>query len=194
MRQRVIYLVRHGHAAYADTEPKDWDGYLTEVGQQQAQLTAQRLSQLPITAIHHSNAGRAVETAQILAAAFPHIPLQPTPLLRECIPSIPMRGWFTEIPPERLQESKTQVEQAFAQFFQPPDDHDESEHHDVLVCHGNIICYFICRTLQVSVDAWNNTLIHNCGISEVRVNDKGNLRLISHNDTGHLPHEMRTFL
>lgn len=191
MGKRIIYLVRHGHAAYADTEPKDRDGYLTEVGQQQAHLTAQRLSRLPIAAIHHSDVTRATETAKILATPFPDVPLQPTPLLRECVPCLPTRGWFTQISSERLQANKIQVERAFSQFFLPT---EASEQHDILICHGNIIRYFVCRALQAPSEAWDNTTIYNCGISEVLIKDTGEMRLISHNDTGHLPYELRTFL
>jgi serine/threonine-protein phosphatase PGAM5 len=191
MEQRIIYLIRHGHAAYADTEPKDQDGYLTEIGQQQAHLTAQRLLQLPITSIHYSDVGRVIETAEILAALLPHVTLQSTSLLRECVPCLPIRGWRTEISPERLQENKIRVEQAFSQFFQPA---EEPEQHDILICHGNLIRYFVCRALQVSPEAWDNTTIYNCGISEVLVKTTGEMRLISHNDTGHLPYTMRTFL
>lgn len=193
MGKRILYLVRHGHAAYADTVPKDQDGYLTEIGQQQAQLTAQRLAQLPISAIHHSNTGRAIETAKVLAALLPGVSLHANPLLRECVPCLPTRGWFREIPPERLQESQAQVEQAFSQFFQPSLV-EAREQHDILVCHGNIIRYLVCRALQVAPEAWDNTVIYNCGISEVMIQEDGGMRLISHNDTGHLPYSMRTFL
>jgi serine/threonine-protein phosphatase PGAM5 len=193
MGQRIIYLIRHGHAAYADTEPKDRHGYLTEIGQQQAHLTAQRLAKLPIAAIHHSDLGRSLETARILAAPFPDLTPQPTPLLRECVPCLPTRGWFREISPERLQESKIQVDQALTQFFRATET-EATEQHDVLVCHGNIIRYLVCCVLQVSPEAWDNTTMYNCGISEVLIKETGEMRLISHNDTGHLPHAMRTFL
>lgn len=193
MGQRIIHLVRHGFAAYANTEPKDWDGYLTELGHQQAHLTAKRLAQLPISAIYHSTAGRASETAKILATPFPDIPLHPTPLLRECTPCLPTREFSIDITPEQLQNYKAQAEQAFSQFFQPTDA-DTSKRHDLLVCHGNIICYFVCRALQVPPESWGNTTIYNCGISEVLIQETGEMWLVSHNDTGHLPYELRTFL
>lgn len=193
MGRKVIYLVRHGQAAYAETTPKDVQGYLTDLGRQQALLAAKRLSQLPITTIYHSDLQRATETAELIATQFPHIPMHSTALLRECIPCLPMRAmtWAANIPPEKIQGNRQRLDHAFTQYFQAIEDVDQ---HDILVCHGNMLRYLICRALQVAPEAWLNADIHNCGISEVSVETNGKIMLISHNDTGHLPYSMRTFL
>lgn len=192
MGRKIIYLMRHGQAAYAATKPKDVHGYLTDLGRQQAQLAAKRLSQLPISAIYHSDLKRATETAEFIATQLPHVPLHSTALLRECIPCVPIRpiAWAVNIPPEKIQENQQRLEYIFARYFTVTGD---DERHDVLVCHGNILRYLICRALQVSPQAWINADIHNCGISEVSI-ETGRIMLISHNDTGHLPYAMRTFL
>lgn len=193
MGRRTLYLIRHGQAAYAQTDPKDVDGYLTEVGQQQALLTAERLAELPITAIYHSDLERATQTAQLIASKIPDAVLQPTSLLRECIPCLPRRAtaWMKQLSPEKIKQHQHWVETAFARYFTKA---EEGDRHDILVCHGNILRYLICRALRVPPDAWSYADIHNCGISEVAVNQQGETILISHNDTGHLPYSMRTFL
>lgn len=193
MGRRIIYLIRHGQAAYAETTPKDMHGYLTDLGQQQALLTAQRLSQLPIATIHHSDLKRAAQTAKLIASKLPDVALQSTPLLRECIPCLPKRAatWMMNFSPETLREGQHWVEQVFAQYFTKC---EQGDRHDVLVCHGNILRYLICRALQVAPEVWNHADIHNCGISEVAIDRHGEMLLVSHNDTGHLPYSMRTFL
>lgn len=65
-------------------------------------------------------------------------------------------------------------------------DADEVQ-RDVLVCHGNLIRYFVCRILQVSLDAWVNMDTLNCGVSTIQIQPNGNCKLIAFNDTGHLP-------
>lgn len=193
MGRRIIYLVRHGQAAYAETEPKDVHGYLTDLGRQQAHLAAKRLAQLPITAIYHSDLKRAAETAKLIGEQLPHVPLHATALLRECIPCIPARPMAraASLSPAKLQESQQRVEQVFAYYFTAA---KNEEAYDILVCHGNILRYLICRALQVPPQNWINADIHNCGISEVLIETDGRTMLISHNDTGHLPYTMRTFL
>jgi serine/threonine-protein phosphatase PGAM5 len=193
MGRKIIYLVRHGQAAYAETEPKDVHGYLTELGRQQAHLAAKRLAQLPITAIHHSDLKRASETAELIAKQLPHVPLHATALLRECIPCAPARPttWAANVSPAKMQENQQRLEYIFTRYF-AAEEHKEA--YDVLVCHGNILRYLICRALQVPPQAWINADIHNCGISEVLIETDGRTMLISHNDTGHLPYTMRTFL
>lgn len=196
MGKKILYLVRHGQAAYTDSAanlPKDMHGYLTDLGQEQARLTAQRLAQLPITTIYHSDLQRATQTATAIAAELPHVSLCSTPLLRECIPCLPSRPITRKIDfdPEVIAENQNRVEQVFTQYFAQSE--ADSDQHEALVCHGNIIRYLICRSLQVEPQAWINADTHNCGISEVSVENNKTL-LVSYNDTGHLPYSMRTFL
>jgi serine/threonine-protein phosphatase PGAM5 len=194
---RRIYLVRHGQAAYANTEPKDMHGYLTELGQQQALLTAERLSQLPISTIHHSDLQRACQTAELIGSKLPNAVLQSSPLLREGIPCLPVRpaAWMTDVAPEIIAEHERRVEKVFECYFNEfLTDSANLEHHEIIVCHGNLIRYLVCRAMQISPEYWGNLDNHNCGISEILVREDAQTILVSHNDTGHLPYSMRTFL
>jgi probable phosphoglycerate mutase len=60
---RFLYLVRHGDA--------DDDGALTQAGQQQAAAAAERLRHIRFSAIRHSPAERAEETAELIAENLP---------------------------------------------------------------------------------------------------------------------------
>ncbi len=169
------------------------DGGLTPTGVKQAELTAQRLQPLPIDAIHVSTMRRAVETATLIAAAHPTLTTSADRDLWECIPHVPphYREWTKQYPASLLQREQAQASRAFDRYFQAALGADER--HELIVCHGNLIRYFICRALQVTPDAWVNMNTHNGGLSIVQVQPDGECKLIAFNDTGHLPTTLLTF-
>jgi serine/threonine-protein phosphatase PGAM5 len=195
---RTLYLVRHGqyhqleYSAEEDltmAQVNQLDGGLTPAGVEQAQLTAQRLSGLPITAIHCSTLPRAIETAEILAQEFPGVPVCGSRMLWECVPSVPpaLAGHFANVLAEDLAEDGKSAEQAFDRYFRRARGKDT---HEILVGHGNLFRYFVCRLLEAPVESWVNMDSYNCGLSEVHITDV--LTLVSYNDVGHLPLYLRT--
>jgi broad specificity phosphatase PhoE len=192
MAQRTLYLVRHGRYDWESPSPDKFEGSLTDLGRQQAALTGRRLRTLPIDVIHHSTLRRARETAAIIAAELPGVPVHVSQLLCECIPYVNealLAKWFAKAPRDELEAGGRQAEQAYGRYFKPARGADR---HEIIVCHGNIIRYFMCRVLQAPPEVWINADINNCGITEVRIEPNGWMRLVSHNDTGHLPYEMRS--
>lgn len=191
MADRILYLVRHGQYD-SENAPDDLGGSLTEMGRTQALLAAQRLSTLPIRAVHYSTLRRSAETAQIIAATFPGVERHPSELLWECIPCLPATfpEMFAHISKEKLRRHERQAQQAFKQYFAPARDTDR---HEILVTHGNLLRYFVCRSLSAPPQTWTNTDVNNCGISVVVVQSEGRLMLVSHNETGHLPDHLRTY-
>ena len=63
-----LYLVRHGA-----TDPHD--GPLSDAGKRQARLTGQRLRDVPFSGIYHGPLPRATQTADLIAASLPGIPV-----------------------------------------------------------------------------------------------------------------------
>jgi serine/threonine-protein phosphatase PGAM5 len=189
MATRYLHLIRHGQHEQEDERSRE---RLTPLGVEQAQLTAQRLRSLPITAIHCSSLPRAVETAEIIAQTFPDVPLHKTRYLRECVPCIPQNisKYTLKIPAEKLAAYREQAESAFDRYFKRTRGADK---HEVLVCHGNIIRYFVCRVLGAPPKAWLNMDSDNCGISLVKIVPDGGMWLISYNDVGHLPHSLAVY-
>lgn len=191
MASRYIYLVRHGQYNPDAPSPDALEGGLSKLGKQQAQKTTKALQAFPITAIHCSTLRRAAETADILAMAFPEMKVNRTRRLWESIPHVSenMREHFKGFLPDQLKKQSEQSQKAFDYYFKPTKGKDK---HEILVAHGNLIRYFVCRALRVDPAAWLHMDCHNCGISRIRINEFGETFLISYNDTGHLPPKLRT--
>ncbi len=167
-------------------------GALTTLGRRQARRAATQLAKLPIGAIHHSDLLRARETAAIIHARLPGAPIKPSRLLRECIPYPPLTipEWMSAISPADLEAGARQAVRAVRKFCRPTRGQDK---HELLVCHGNIIRFFVACAIGAPLESWVNMDICHCSITEIRVDPGGGLRLITHNEVGHLPPAMRTF-
>lgn len=201
MASRTLYLIRHGqherlpgyrHQDFLTMEQANQlDGGLTRVGKQQAKLTAQRFRGTPINTIHCSNLPRAVQTAEVIAGEFPYLEPKHTRRLRECIPCPPREPEerFSDVPWEDCVQGARAAEEAFRKYFRRARGRSKN---DILVCHGNLIRYFVCRVLQVEPEAWVNMLSFNCGVTQVVIEADGWMRLVGYNDVGHLPRSLWT--
>ena len=191
MSRRILYLVRHGQYTSTTPPPEEPDGALTEIGKQQAELVGKRLRQHPIDRIHYSTLQRAKETAEIISKQMPGIPMQPSDLLRKSIPSVPeeSREHFTGIPEDFIERSSSRAAQAFDTFFKSVE--GEGDQHEILDSHGNLIGYFVCQVLKAPLDSWILADIHLGSFSEILVGQNRFMKLIRHNDAGHLPSELQ---
>ena len=190
---RHLYIVRHGR--YVSSGPPDYDGPLSEMGKRQATLIAERLAGLPISVIQCSTLQRARETAAIIAAQFPGVETRFSPLLCECVASVPplIKAYLEEqVPAHELVEGPIQARAAWETYFQPPaGDEDESQ---IIVSSGNLIGYFVGQALGAPADAWIRSDIQHCGLTEITIKPTRGPLLLRHNDVGHLPPELRTFV
>ncbi len=82
----TLYLMRHGETDW--NRQRRWQAHLdvplNDTGRAQARELARAVARLPLRAIYTSDLSRAVETARIVAAAFPGgLPVVPEPRFRE---------------------------------------------------------------------------------------------------------------
>ncbi|HEY8323602.1 MAG TPA: histidine phosphatase family protein [Ktedonobacterales bacterium] len=191
---RHLYIVRHGQ--YTHGGPPDYDGPLTELGQRQATFTAARLAGLPVSVIHCSTLQRARESAAIIAERFPGVELRYSPLLCECIASVPplIKDYLEErVPAQELAEGAIQARAAWETYFQPPAADATEDVSEIIVSSGNLIGYLVGQALGAPADAWMRSDIQHCGLTEITIRARRGPLLLRHNDIGHLPLEMRTF-
>ena len=71
----------------------------------------------------------------------------------------------------------------------PPPKHE----FDILVCHGNLIRYFMCRALQIPPEAWLRLSVFNCSISYIMIKPNGYVSCRMIGDIGHLGYKETTF-
>lgn len=62
-----------------------------------------------------------------------------------------------------------------------------NDRYRIVVCHANIIRWFICKALGVDPDGtWGRMRYNHCGITALEVDSVGNVQLVNMNQTGHL--------
>lgn len=187
---RTIYLVRHGNYDFSNA-PADDEGSLNPLGIAQARLVAARLRGMPVTftSLTASTLPRARQTGAIIGQSLPGLSFQTTPLLRECTP----RTWRADVmkdeKPADLDAAGKQLDEAFAKFFVPAKDADQ---HDILVCHGNVIRYFVTKALGVDTHAWLNMSVAHCSLTMIQVTPAGTFKVLAVGDAGHIPPNLQS--
>jgi serine/threonine-protein phosphatase PGAM5 len=64
---------------------------------------------------------------------------------------------------------------------------------EVLVGHGNVIRYFVCRALQLPPEAWLRLSVFNCSITYITIQPSGYVSVRMVGDTGHLGYDDTSF-
>ncbi|WP_413576685.1 histidine phosphatase family protein [Bdellovibrio sp. HCB290] len=192
MAVKTIVLVRHGQ--YISASEKEVEK-LTALGRKQAVYAAKRLKEFKIDRIVHSSMPRAVETAYLIRKSLGYKKsLHSCHSLRECLPGFPksLRKKFGHTDTEKMKADEKQLDRAFTKYFKAT----RKDSVEVLICHGNVIRYLVCKVLGINTLAWRTMDIKQCGITIVEIRSKGTNRrvLISHNEVGHIPKDLRTFL
>ncbi len=92
--------------------------------------------------------------------------------------------------PESIARCDSNLSIAWARFMRPT---PEADTHDVLVCHGNVIRWFVSRAMSGDTRRWADMDIGNASISLIAVRPDGTTRLVMFSDVGHLPVEKQTW-
>ncbi|MFC2173170.1 histidine phosphatase family protein [Acidobacteriota bacterium] len=183
---RQIYLVRHGqHIKDKKLDPGSLGPSLTGLGIRQAKHTAKALSTIGINAVHCSSLTRAKQTAEIIALAFPGIKVRPSRLLWECVPT---RIKSLPIDKNTIEQDRERAERVLLKHFKPA----RVDRHEIIVAHGNLIRYLVCRVLGLRRTAWSKLGTFNCSITRVMIDPKGPKILLSFNENHHIPSTLRT--
>jgi serine/threonine-protein phosphatase PGAM5 len=178
MGTRFLVLVRHGQYEVEN------GGALTGIGREQARVTAQFLRQVEPDVIWSSTLVRAKETADILASRLGSRVLR-SGLLREGMYS-KVEGY--ETPAWERREDKERAEHAYRRIFRV----SRANRTEIVVCHGNLIRFFVCRSLHAPVGKWLRMTTNHCGITRILIRDTGAVRVMSYNETAHLPPKLVT--
>ena len=189
---RTLYLIRHGQYDHQDQRDPETGKELVPLGIAQARLLANRLKSLPVkfSSLVSSTMTRARQTAKIINKDFPQLKLKHYSLLSECTPPTWREDIMEKENPVEMQSCTEKLDKAFSKFFIPSP--DENDRNDIIVCHGNVIRYFVTKVLKVNTMSWLQMTTGNCGLTVVKIKPDGTMKLISFNDLGHIPPNMRT--
>ncbi|AXG79149.1 histidine phosphatase family protein [Streptomyces paludis] len=185
MATRHVYLVRHGAA--------DPFGELTDVGQRQSELVGRRLAALPVDAVWHSPLPRAVRCARIIGEHLPGAAVREAPELIDHIPYVPEeapRDWapfFDGYGAEEAAEAERRSDALTARFARPA----ETETHEVLITHAYPVAWLVRHALDAPRERWLGLNCGNTAITAIEYRDGTAPTLLSYNDMGHLPADLR---
>lgn len=186
-----LYLVRHGEAENErGVDPATANG-LTPLGREQARLAGARLASLSRRpqALVTSSYLRARQTADEIAPQLGLAPVVDT-LIHECA-AFSERTDSTRIrSPERAARCDSNLTAAWRRYFTASPD---SDRRDVLVCHANVIRWFVARVLNGESSHWTRMEVGNASITVIAVLADGSARLVAFSDTGHLPLDRQTW-
>jgi serine/threonine-protein phosphatase PGAM5 len=127
----------------------------------------------------------------ILNLEFPELDLIQDSLISECTPPTWRKDIMAGVDTTERELCAENIEQAFNKYFIPSP--DEKDRHDIIVCHGNVIRYFVTKVLNVDSMSWLQMSITNCSLTIVRIKQDGTMKLDTFSDYGHIPENMRTF-
>ncbi len=185
---RTLYLIRHGEYHLEDPRSAFIGRGLVPLGIAQARLVAARLKTYPVKfdSLYTSTMTRAIETAVVINQGFPYLKLRKSYLLSECTPP----AWrIKKLNMKKAKKCKRRLDRAFEKFFIPA---ESGSKNDIIVCHGNVIRYFVTRVLGVDTHSWLGMSIYNCSLTIVRIYPDRHMKLVSYNDIGHVPPNMQT--
>ncbi|VDD74347.1 unnamed protein product [Mesocestoides corti] len=185
---RHIILVRHGQYHYCED---DSDCHLTELGRQQTDLTGQRLKQLnfPYTRIFYSTMTRAVESTNEIIKYLPGVPATPCDFIREGAP-FPPEPSVANWPPdgdEAFKKDGPRIESAFMHYIHRADPSQTEDSYEILVCHANVIRYFVCRALQLPPEAWIRISLDHGSLTWLTIRPSGTVSLRWLGNSGYMP-------
>lgn len=192
---RNILLIRHSQ--YNLSGNSDKERILTPLGREQAELTGQRLAALGLKydILIHSSMARATETANIISKHLPGpgVELLSCDLLREGAPIEPVPP-VTHWKPDAVQyhEDGARIEAAFRRYIHRADPKQKEDSFEIIVCHANVIRYFVCRALQFPPEGWLRMGLNNGSITWLTIRPSGRVALRTLGDSGFMPPDKLT--
>jgi serine/threonine-protein phosphatase PGAM5 len=209
-------LVRHGqYQNESNARAGDSERTLTPLGVRQAKETGAYLARAVLSgkselfvndhfdAVYSSDMTRAIQTCEHITDAILHgtgeddgSPRQAdikqrwvvAPELAERFPCDPQPAY----PKHARRECHDVVEGAFKKHIRRPAPGSDRPQLTLIVCHANVIRYFVCRALQLPPEAWLRISHGHLGLTTLTVRGNGNVSIGMLGSTTHLPAELQT--
>ena len=131
---------------------------------------------------HHDRADAGARAAAVRAADGLH-PVGPEPDMPHAFES-----FFGGVTADEIEAGEAQMADAVAEWLAPARD----DRHDLLITHNFVIGWFVREVFGAPKWRWLGLNQANCGLTIIRVRSAKPPVLVTHNDLGHLPVELRT--
>ncbi|CAH2321525.1 serine threonine- phosphatase PGAM5, mitochondrial isoform X2 [Pelobates cultripes] len=196
-RQNVarISAARHGASRLRLSASRDklmHQNSCSGYGREQASLTGQRLALLAsegnnFSCIIYSSLTRSTETADIISKNLPGIKMCSSSLLHEGPPIRPVPAESKWIPELSYFKDGPRIEAAFRKYIHRADPEQTKDSYEIIVCHDNVIRYFVCRALQLPPEAWLRMSLYHGSITKLVIKPDGDVSLKMLGDAGFMP-------
>jgi len=189
---RYVYLIRHGDYDRVDSLDDRTANAMNALGHEQARLLGERLLGLPVRPrlLVSSGLTRARGTGDDIGAIL-GLRCERDSTLEECHPPALRDSAVTGEDRAEQDACAAQLELAWAAYMRPSPDADA---HDILVCHGNVIRWFVARAMGADTRRWLSMNIGNASLTILAIRPDGSPRLVMFSDVGHIPVEKQTWL
>ena len=186
---RFLFLVRHGEAP--------GDGELSEAGREQARLTGERLRDVPFGGICHGPLPRAAQTAELIAASLPGVPVSVSDLAGDYLPSDPdpdglppsYARFVARFSAAERTEGPQRAAEALERFARPSS--PDGDEYELLVTHNFLVGWLVSQAMAGPPWRWLGVNQMNCAISVIAYQAGLPASLLTFNDAGHLSPELR---
>ncbi len=191
---RHLYLSRHA-------EPTPGGGGLTDRGVEQATRLGSGLGEIPLAVVQHGPLPRAAETARIVAAQLPGVPVREHEAAGDYLPYVPSRG---EVAPEYAEAVLASMDDVTAEEAQHGADLaaqaidlltgpvDGDERHELVITHAFTIGWLVRHALGAPAWRWWGLNHGHTGLTVIRYAEGRPPTLVVVNDLSHLPGELRS--
>jgi len=108
------------------------------------------------------------------------LPIHKDSMLREGAPCIPegyTGAW--QPAPHEFHEEASRIEAAFRKHVHRASPSQKHDSVTILVCHGNVIRYFLMRAMQLPPGAWLRTSFQNGTVTRLRIGPNGTVSVRS---------------
>lgn len=182
---KKIIFVRHGQYT---SEPNE---VLTERGRYQAQIAAKVVKELKPDKLFASTMPRAIETAAYIEKECALKTLQKDFFREGILPGLEKVTKVKKAHHVAMKANKVKADKAYEFLFKAP---KKSKSTVVVVAHGNVIRYWVCKALGIDPKKWVHMDLEQCSITTIRIDNKGFTTLLGFADVGHIPLKHRTYI
>lgn len=187
MTGRLLYLARH-----ADAEGDGDAATLSEAGRRQAGLLGARLTGVPFGAVWHGPLPRAAQTARLVGAHLPGVPLCPDETVGDHPPSAPdpaglppaYAAFLEGFSAAELTRGPRLAAAAIARFTRPDGP------PDLIVTHAFLVAWFVLHALDAPPGRWLGLNPANAALTAIRYRADRPPALHLFNDLTHLPPDL----